>query len=130
MMNQCFTAGKQARLGLDNQLTRRHPKSTITASMVYIGFNAFTIVKKKKKIASCRSANENTSCAFQLFTPFLTSVSLLETKRPFSIVASRADRKHRPSAVVHIYSLWRISRLASPVTATSIYSIGRRTHRI
>jgi hypothetical protein len=46
--------------------------------------------KLRPQIGSCRSADGST-CAFQLFIPFLASVSLLEIKRPFRKVTPRAD---------------------------------------
>jgi hypothetical protein len=48
------------------------------------------LIAQSKTINSCRSADEN-SCAFRLFIPFLTSVSLLETIRLSGIVTPRAD---------------------------------------
>jgi hypothetical protein len=43
------------------------------------------LLNQRPRIASCQSANKSTR-AFQLFIPFLTHVSLLETEQLFRIV--------------------------------------------
>jgi hypothetical protein len=48
------------------------------------------MLNQRQPTVSCRSAKKRT-CAFQLFIPFQTSVSLLETERLFRIVFPRAD---------------------------------------